>query len=85
MFVFGGLVTVDRTQKNLGQARECFHLGFYRRGSASHMVLAGFGRNNLNIVSQGMIFRSTGLYNFSHLLCTVFVMNVFNVGHPAKA
>jgi hypothetical protein len=50
------------------------------------MVLAGFGRKNLNIVSQGKIFRSTGLYNFSHLLCTVIVLRYsINVGHPAKA
>ncbi len=68
MFLFRGLVTVDRTQKHPGQARECFSLGFYRRGSASYMVLAGFGRNNLNIDSQVKIFRSAGLYNFSHLL-----------------
>ncbi len=31
--------------------------------------------------SHGKVFRRTVLYIFSHL----FVLNVFNVGHPAEA
>jgi hypothetical protein len=54
-----------------------FHKGFYISGSASHMSdPAERPPQDTNTASQGK-----GLSTSSHL----FVLNVFNVGHPGEA
>ncbi len=61
------------------------HSGLYRSGSASHMLLVRSGENFTEHKpcwpGKGCSPYRAGLCTFSHL----FVLNVFNVGHPAEA
>ncbi len=60
-------------------------LDFYGRGSASRVILVSSGREPSILYNYGgqrffSVYRRT-VYAFSR----IFVMNVFNVGHPAEA